>query len=128
MIAKYQVKHAALSVFPSPALREWAANPLSVGMRQTFFGPLIEEVEGRIVAQVGDEWDRNLFENDLLGYALRTDRYRLVVWRDRKDKNAASVYVELYDHEKDPNETVNVAAQYPELVTQLTARLRKEMK
>ncbi|MEM0969048.1 MAG: sulfatase, partial [Verrucomicrobiota bacterium] len=32
---------AALSQFPNPALREWAANPLSPAMRETFFGPLI---------------------------------------------------------------------------------------
>ena len=122
---KHVVKDAALSVFPSPALREWAANPLSPGMRQTFFGPLIEEVEGRIIAQVGDDWDRELFENDLLGYALRTDRYRLVVWRDRKDNDAEPVSVELYDHEKDPKETINVAAQHPEVVKKLSARLQK---
>ena len=29
-------KKAAFSQFPNPALREWAANPLSPGMRQTF--------------------------------------------------------------------------------------------
>ncbi|MFP6763407.1 MAG: sulfatase-like hydrolase/transferase, partial [Planctomycetaceae bacterium] len=44
-------KRAAFSQFPNPALREWAANPLSAGMRQTFFGPLIEDVEGRIIRQ-----------------------------------------------------------------------------
>ena len=43
-------KKAAVSQFPNPALREWAANPLSPGMRQTFFGPLIEDVETRIIA------------------------------------------------------------------------------
>jgi len=125
---EHEGKNVAVSQFPSPALREWAANPLSVGMRQTFFGPLIEQVEGRIMAQVGDAWDREFFENDLMGYALRTDRYRLVVWRDRRDRDAAPVCVELYDHDRDPNETVNVASQHPELVKQLTARLRMAMR
>jgi iduronate 2-sulfatase len=97
-------------------------------MRQTFFGPLIREVEGRIMTQQGETWNRELFENHLMGYALRTDRYRLVVWRDRRDKNAAPVYVELYDHKKDPHETVNVASKHPELVKQLSARLTKEMR
>lgn len=120
-------KGFAISQFPSPALREWAANPLSPGMRQTFFGPLIEQVEGRIKAQQGDAWDRDLFENHLMGYALRTDRYRLVAWRDRRDANAEPVLEELYDHEKDPNETENVAPRCPELVAQLTARLRTEL-
>jgi iduronate 2-sulfatase len=125
---QHQGKSVAVSQFPSPALREWAANPLSPGMRETFFGPLIDQVEGRIMTQVGDRWDRELFENNLMGYALRTDRYRLVVWRDRRDEDADPIYVELYDHRHDPAETVNVASQHPELVAQLTARLRREMK
>ncbi len=46
----------------NPALREWAASSLSAGMRETFFGPLIRQVETRIVAQQGERWDRHLFE------------------------------------------------------------------
>ncbi len=44
-------KKAAFSLFPDPALREWGANPLSKGMRETYFGPLIKKVEGKIIAQ-----------------------------------------------------------------------------
>ncbi len=54
-------------------------------MRETFFGPLIEEVEGRIIEQQGDRWNRELFENHLMGYTLRSARYRLVIWRDHRD-------------------------------------------
>ena len=39
------VKGMAMSQFPTPALREWAADPLSPEMRETFFGPLISQVE-----------------------------------------------------------------------------------
>jgi len=46
-------KEAAFSLYPNPALREWAANPLSPGMRETYFGPLIEEVEGRKTSGTG---------------------------------------------------------------------------
>jgi iduronate 2-sulfatase len=109
----------ALTQFPCPALREWAANPLMPQMRETFFGPLIEEVEGRIIAQQGDKWDRDLFENYLMGYAMRTDRYRLVLWKDVRHPEADPVDVELYDHEADPHETVNVADQNPETVARL---------
>jgi iduronate 2-sulfatase len=78
-------KELAISQFPSPALSEWAANPLSPGMRETFFGPLIEEVEGRIIDQQGDAWDRDLFENHLMGYTARSEKYRLVLWKDHRD-------------------------------------------
>jgi arylsulfatase A-like enzyme len=112
-------KEAALSQFPTPALREWAANPLSQGMRETFFGPLIEEVEMRIIDQQRKKWDRDLFENRLMGYTMRTDRYRLVVWRDHQDPDAEPIFVELYDHERDPAETVNVAEANPKVVADL---------
>ncbi len=118
-------KRAAFSQFPSPALREWAANPLSQGMRETYFGPLIENVEGKIKDQMGDQWDRLLFENDLMGYAMRTDQYRLVAWKDRTNLAKKPIFVELFDHTTDPYETKNVASKHPELVQELLVQLDK---
>lgn len=112
-------KRAAFSQYPNPALREWAANPLSPGMRETFFGPLIQAVEARIIAQQGDRWNRAQFENDLMGYTMRTDRYRLVAWKDVRQPRAEPVFVELYDHVSDPGETRNIATQAPERVAKL---------
>jgi iduronate 2-sulfatase len=91
-------------------------------MRETFFGPLIEEVEQRIIKQQGDKWNRELFEEHLMGYSMRTDRYRLVLWRDHRDPTAEPVFVELFDHDIDPNETKNVAEENAETV----AKLRKQ--
>ena len=116
-------KKAAISQYPNPALREWAANPLSPEMRETWFGPLIREVEERIIRQQGARWNRELFEQHLMGYTMRTDRYRLVVWRDHRHLKAEPVWVELYDHQSDPNETTNVASVNPELVSKLTRQL-----
>lgn len=110
---------AAFSQFPNPALREWAANPLSRGMRETFFGPLITEVESHIKKQQGRKWDRELFENHLMGYTMRTDRYRLVVWQDMRAPQADPIAVELYDHQIDPQETINITEQRRKLVTRL---------
>jgi iduronate 2-sulfatase len=50
----------------------------------------------------------------VMGYSIRTDRYRYTVWmkdfRSNQPFNAnLLVGSELYDYEKDPNETVNVA-------------------
>lgn len=118
---------AAYSQFPTPALREWAANPLSEGMRETYFGPLIEEVEKRIIAQQKEKWDRDLFENHLMGYAMRDERYRLVVWKDRRDSTKEPIYVELYDHLNDASETKNVAKQHPKVVKKMLAELNRTL-
>ncbi|WP_460539674.1 sulfatase [Echinicola sediminis] len=118
-------KKAVFSQFPNPALREWAANPLSKGMRETSFGPLIEEVEENIKAQQGDQWNRELFENHLMGYAMRTDQYRFVVWKDYTDPKATPIFFELYDHHKDSSETVNIAKDHPEIVENLLVQFNK---
>ncbi|TMM53415.1 sulfatase [Maribacter algarum] len=117
-------KKAVFSQFPSPALREWAANPLTAEMRETYFGPLIEEVEGRIIKQQGEKWDIDLFENRLMGYSMRTERYRFVAWKDRTNPDAEPIDVELYDHQTDPAETKNIADKHPELVAELKAQLQ----
>lgn len=117
-------KDAAFSQYPNPALREWAANPLSLGMRETWFGPLISEVERRIIDQQGDKWNRELFEQHLMGYTMRTDRYRLVLWRDQRHPDSDPIDVELFDHQTDPREAKNIADQNPELVQELTRQLR----
>ena len=65
------------------------------------------------------------FGTKYTGRALRTDRYRFVVWDAKKDGKV--VHRELYDHRTNSDETVNLAdkAQYKELVSVLETRLRK---
>ncbi|MEM6800421.1 MAG: sulfatase [Bacteroidota bacterium] len=118
-------QEVAFTQYPNPALREWAANPLTQSMRETYFGPLIEDVESRIKEQQKEKWNREIFENHLMGYAMRTDRYRLVLWKDRRDKDASPIFIELYDHEVDPEETKNIADQEAELVAKLLMRFKE---
>lgn len=118
-------KKAAFSQFPTPALREWGAYPLRPAMRETYFGPLIEEVEQRIKKQQKDNWDRELFENKLMGYAMRTDRYRLIVWENIEDKKAPPIWIELYDHKTDPQETINIAQENPKRLKKLMNQYKK---
>ena len=42
-----------------------------------------------------------------MGYSIRDGRWRLTVWRGRK--NGDVVATELYDEKNDPAETVNLA-------------------
>ena len=64
------------------------------------------------------------FPKAKLGRAIRTERYRLVEWRDVGDPPEAAE-LELYDYETDPHETRNVAAQHPQVVTRLRTMLAK---
>ncbi len=118
-------KTAAFSQFPTPALREWAANPLSTGMRETSFGPLIQEVEEKIKQQQGDAWNRDLFENRLMGYSMRTSKYRFTLWKDYTKPQSKPVYFELYDHTIDPNETINIASENSQIVQNLLTQFNK---
>ena len=58
------------------------------------------------------------------GHALRTGRYRLVRWINRRGEVGL---VELYDRQNDPGENVNVAGQHPDVVAELTQRLSVKM-
>ena len=53
--------------------------------------------------------NRHRGHGDIMGYAIRTDRYRYVRWQ-KWDSNQV-VAQELYDHQSDPGETKNVIAQ-----------------
>ena len=117
-------KDAAFSQFPSPALREWAARPLSPAMRQTFFGPLMQAVETKLRKEHGPRYDPELFEQNLMGYSMRTDRYRFTAWVDRRKPAGEPLAIELYDHDRDPRESKNIAAlpENRELVASLRAQ------
>tara|TARA_R110000850_G_scaffold91867_2_gene195319 strand:- start:869 stop:1108 length:240 start_codon:yes stop_codon:yes gene_type:complete len=48
-------------------------------------------------------------------------------WWDYQDSSAQPIFVELFDHENDPGETVNVAAAHPDVVNHLTAELNRTL-
>ena len=58
-----------------------------------------------------------------MGYSVRSDRYRYTEWRTMRSTQV--VARELYDHEKDAGEAINVVAQQPETAEQHAALLRK---
>jgi len=64
----------------------------------------------------------------LMAYAMRTDRYRLIVWKDRTQVGAEPIFIELFDHNTDPMETQNIAKNEPELVNQLLSQFDKGWK
>ena len=62
---------------------------------------------------------------ELIGRAVRTERYRLVEWK-KAGAPADTAILELYDYKTDPDETKNLAADKPHIVAQLRAMLAKQ--
>jgi len=61
-----------------------------------------------------ESWEEVSFGYFRNGISLRTDKYRLTrYFRDQEPT------VELYDHQLDPNETMNIADEHPEIVKKL---------
>ena len=61
---------------------------------------------------------------DVMGYAMKTNSHRYVEWRQRNTGEILAC--ELYDHQADSQENVNLAQTATvELLTELTARLAK---
>ena len=58
------------------------------------------------------------------GHTIRTDRHRLVRWINGSGEVGL---VELYDHQNDPEENVNIAQNHPDLVDELTKTLTLKM-
>ena len=61
----------------------------------------------------------------VMGYSMRTERFRYTEWKDRKTGNVLAR--ELYDHQKDAQENVNVVAQpeYEQDVLRLAQMLKR---
>jgi arylsulfatase A-like enzyme len=87
-----------------PGLVELAGLPVPSHLEGTSFAPLL--------ADPGRRWKEAAFSQyprrDLMGYSVRTDRYRYTEWRQDAGRGEV-VGVELYDHAVDPDESVNRA-------------------
>jgi hypothetical protein len=63
----------------------------------------------------------------LMGYPMRTNRYRFTVWVSRTDHSKVDA-IELYDHQNDPQENNNIAKDpaNAELVKKLMEQWKKD--
>jgi iduronate 2-sulfatase len=104
-----------------PTLSELAGLPLPAHLEGTSFKPLLDKPDRPWKTAAFSQYPRS---RNLMGYSMRTDRYRFTAWVDRND-HAKVEATELYDHQSDPQENRNIAGK-PEntaLVKELAAQL-----
>ena len=91
-----------------PTLAELAGLPLPDHLEGTSFRPLIEDPSRKWKEAAFSQYPRSYKGKRLTGYTMRTDRYRFTRWVHTKDHSKVEA-IELYDHEKDPEENINIA-------------------
>jgi arylsulfatase A-like enzyme len=112
-----------------PTLCELAGLPVPEELEGLSAAPLLDDPDRPWKTAVFSQYLRNgIWQchdgRDYMGYTIRTDSYRYVEWYDWNTKAFAAR--ELYDHETDPSENVNIAGR-PEdqtIVEELAARLK----
>jgi arylsulfatase A-like enzyme len=91
-----------------PTLCELAGLPLPPKLEGKSLKPLLADAGAKVHDAAFSQFPHKQDGQAYMGYAMRTDRYRYVEWLDRKTGEVAAH--ELYDHETDPDENQNIAA------------------
>lgn len=109
-----------------PTLCELANLPLPAHLEGTSFKPLLDDPQQPWKRAAFSQYPRKTPEGDLMGYSMRTERYRFTAWTLRDDPSRV-VARELYDLEVDPQENVNLAnlAEFQNLVEELQSQWRQ---
>ena len=108
-----------------PTLCTMAGLPLPEHLQGQNLGALLNDPSGPGKLAAFSQFYRRHTNFHAMGYAMRTDRYRFVEWRNME--TGAILADELYDHRDDPLENVSLAAR-PEnkaLLEKLRLQLRE---
>ena len=98
-----------------PTLSELAGLPLPGHLEGTSFKPLLDDPKRPWKTAAFSQYPRSQ-KGGLMGYTMRTDRYRFTVWVGRVDHSKVDA-IELYDHINDPQENTNLAAHAEQAAT-----------
>ena len=109
-----------------PTLCDLAGLPIPEILEGTSAVPLMENPDLPWKTAAFSQYPRSTAGRRLMGYSMRTDRYRFTRWQLRSDPDEVAT-VEIYDHLNDPDENVNLAADPANspLVGQLTRQYRQ---
>jgi len=95
-----------LDVYPS--LTELAGLPLPAHLEGKSFVPQLGDPDRPGKTAAFSQYPRSGRSGKLMGYSMRTDRYRLTRWVRANDSTKVEG-VELYDHQHDPQENRSIA-------------------
>jgi arylsulfatase A-like enzyme len=119
-----------------PTLCELAGFPVPEHLQGSSMLPLLDdpdrEWKSAAFSQflLGRYGRTRTIEGEQMGYAIRTDRYRYVEWYEwnaEENTSGELLWKELFDHQIDPLENLNIA-EYPEsavIVDSLSLQLKK---
>ena len=113
----------------NPTLCDLAGIPLPNHLEGTSMKPLLDDPKRVWKAAAFSQYPRKAGKTGagkLMGYTMRTDRYRFTVWASETDHSKIDA-TELYDHQTDPQENYNIAKkpENAELVSQLMEQWKK---
>ena len=94
-----------------PTLSELAGLPLPGHLEGTSMKPLLDDPKRPWKTAAFSQYPRAAGKSGvgaLMGYSMRTERYRFTVWVGRNDHTKVDA-IELYDHQTDPQENTNIA-------------------
>ena len=115
-------KSASLAEFIDiyPTLADACGLPKPKDIDGVSLRPILDDADAKVRPVAISQYPRSDAGKSLMGYSIRDDRWRLVLWRDRKDNSIHAT--ELYDEANDPHETVNVAtkAEHAEVIARLS--------
>ncbi|MEA2710638.1 MAG: iduronate 2-sulfatase [Phycisphaerales bacterium] len=109
-----------------PTLCELAGLPTPNGLEGTSLAPLLRDPSKTLKTAAFSQYPRQ--DDKIMGYSIRTIHYRYTEWQaDWKSDQPNLVARELYDHQADPRETMNVVdqPQHAAAIKQLSQQLKE---